>query len=255
MLNNNRQQIISLIENAEKKVQIAVSWLTDEVIIDRLSEVSSKIDVELLLSCDALNVWRYSSIRELQKKGAKVLKTGSNAPGVKGFMHAKFIIIDNNVAYGGSFNFTDSANYNFENFKQYASNEVSSLSSDFKNWWVNAKDYSIDFENPEKLKKMVLENFKNQEEFREKILSKYDNEQKAFVEQLETERDSIIRTELKKEIIRETANGMKTSNILVGTTGTLNETNGINSKPHRFYGGSILTKFNGKKNRIPLYMH
>lgn len=101
----------------------------------------------MLLSCDALNVWRYATIRELQSKGAKVLKTGTNAPGIKGFMHAKFMIVDSTIAYGGSFNFTEGANYNYENFKEYASNAVHSLKVDFQNWWSSAKDYTVDFEN------------------------------------------------------------------------------------------------------------
>lgn len=72
ILNNNREQIISLLEKAQSKIQIAVSWLTDEILISKLAEVAQKKKVELLLSCDALNVWRYSTIRELQSKGAKV---------------------------------------------------------------------------------------------------------------------------------------------------------------------------------------
>lgn len=248
MVNNNRQQIIALIEKAERKVQIAVSWLTDEVLIKKLCEVSKKLKVELLLSCDPLNVWRYSLIRELQSNGALVLKTGSNAPGLKNFMHAKFMIIDDTIAYGGSFNFTEGANHNFENFKQYAYNEVNSLLFDFRTWWNNAKDYKIDFENPDDLKKMLVQNFQAQDEFRQKILNQYNSEQKCVTNILDTERDLIIKAEIQKEKIREVVNDMRSNVVKVDPSGSLDsKPSGISSKPHRFFGGQLKTKFNGTK--------
>lgn len=248
MTNNNREQIIALLGQAENRIQIAVSWLTDEVLISKLCEISNKLKVELLLSCDALNVWRYSSIRELQSKGATVLKTGTNAPGVKGFMHAKFMIIDDKVAYGGSFNFTDGANYNYENFKEYANKEVQSLTNDYQNWWSTAKDYTIDFENPEAVKKLVIQSFDTQEKFRESLLSTFDAEQRKFVAKDVAERDALIKAEIEKEKIREIASAMQSEKISVATTGSLqNNTNGVVSKPHKFYGGRLQTKFVGQK--------
>lgn len=40
--NNNREQIISLLDKAENRIQIAVSWLTDEVIISKLGEAAQR---------------------------------------------------------------------------------------------------------------------------------------------------------------------------------------------------------------------
>lgn len=246
--NNNREQIISLLDKAENRIQIAVSWLTDEVIISKLGEAAQRKKVELLLSCDALNVWRYSSIRELQSKGATVLKTGTNAPGVKGFMHAKFMIVDGKVAYGGSFNFTDGANYNYENFKEYANREVQSLTNDYQNWWSTAKDYTIDFENPDAVKKLVVQSFEMQEKFRENLLSTFDAEQRKFVAKDVAERDALIKAEIEKEKIRATAKAMQSAKVSVALTGSLqNNTSGVVSKPHKFYGGRLHTKFEGQK--------
>ncbi len=248
MTNNNREQIIALLDKAENKIQIAVSWLTDEILISKLCKVSNKIKVELLLSCDALNVWRYSSIRELQSKGATVLKTGTNAPGVKGFMHAKFMIVDGKDAYGGSFNFTDGANYNYENFKEYADKEVQSLTNDFQNWWSTAKDYTIDFENPDAVKKLVVQSFEMQEKFRENLLSTFDAEQRKFIIKDVAERDALIKVEIEKEKIRETAKAMQAAKISVASNGSLqNNLSGVVSKPHKFYGGRLRTKFHGQK--------
>ncbi|MEI2695971.1 MAG: phospholipase D family protein [Saprospiraceae bacterium] len=248
MSNNNREQIIALLDKAENRIQIAVSWLTDEVLISKLGEAAQKKKVELLLSCDALNVWRYSSIRELQSKGATVLKTGTNAPGVKGFMHAKFMIVDGTLAYGGSFNFTEGANYNYENFAKYDSETVQSFSSKFQNWWSTAKDYTIDFENPDAVKKLVVQSFEMQEKFRENLLSTFDAEQRKFVAKDVAERDALIKAEIQKEKIRETAKAMQSAKVSVATTGLLqSNTSGVVSKPHKFYGGRLHTKFHGQK--------
>lgn len=248
--NNNRDQIIALLDKADNKVQIAVSWITDEVLISKLADTAQKKKVELLISCDALNVWRYSSIRELQNKGAVVLKTGTNAPGVKGFMHAKFMIIDEKIAYGGSFNFTEGANYNFENFKEYASKEVLALSQDYKAWWSTGKDYTIDFENPEAVKKLVVQSFEMQENFRENLISTFDKEQRKFIANEVEERDSLIKAEIEKEKIRTTVMEMQAGQVSISKNGTIEKNSeGVISKPHKFYGGSILSKFNGQKQR------
>ena len=246
--NNNREQIISLLDKAQNRIQIAVSWLTDEVLISKLAETAQKKKVELLLSCDALNVWRYSAIRELQNKGAKVLKTGTNAPGVKGFMHAKFMIVDGTLAYGGSFNFTDGANYNYENFAKYDADTVQSFSSKFQNWWSTAKDYTVDFENPDAVKKIVVQGFEMQEKLREGLLANFDSEQRKFIAKEVAERDALIKAEIEKEQKRETVKAVQSANVTVSKTGTLaNDKSGVASKPHKFYGGRLQTKFHGQK--------
>ena len=248
MRNNNREQIIALLDKAENKVQIAVSWFTDEVLIQKLAETAKRKKVEVLLSCDTLNVWRYSSIRELQNKGVTVLKTGANAPGIKGFMHAKFMIVDEKLAYGGSFNFTEGANYNYENFKEYAAKEVQSLTYDYQKWWASAIDYTIGFENPEAIKKLVMQNFETQEKFRESLLSTYDVEQRKVIANQITEREVLEKAEIEKEKKRETAKALQSAQASISKTGIIeNNTKGVIPKPHKFYGGNLQTKFNGQK--------
>jgi len=245
---NNREHILALLDKAENSVQIAVSWLTDEIIISKLAETAKKKKVELLLSCDALNVWRYSSIRELQRSGAKVLKTGTNMPGVKGFMHAKFMIVDSTIAYGGSFNFTEGANYNYENFSEYTKPEVQTLSSNFKNWFSNAKDYTIDFENPEAVKRIVMQSFEIQEKLREGLLSNFDVEQRKYIVEEATERELLLKAEIEKERKRATVIAVQSGNSTISGAGTIEKnSNGISAKPTRFYGGHLQTKFYGQK--------
>src|SRR4051812_20398804 len=122
---NNRQQILSLMNTAKNKIQVAVSWLTDEVFINSLQLMAKKIQVEVLLSNDILNSFRFPAIRQLQLAGGIVMKRGSQFPGQPNFMHAKLLIIDNKEVYGGSFNFTANASSNDENFDRYPSERVS----------------------------------------------------------------------------------------------------------------------------------
>lgn len=253
ILNKNREQIINLIENAQTSVQIAVSWLTDEAIIEKLAVAAQHKQVQILLSCDTLNVWRYSELLDLQRKGAQILKTGSIAPGTGGFMHAKFIIIDGKLVFGGSFNFTDGASYNYENFKRYADYEVPALMIDFKTWWASAMDYKFGFENPDAVKKLVIQNFETQEQFRQNLLSQYDTEQKKVLMSL-AEREAIIKAELEKDKLRENALALKLGSSTIDNSGKVKYgPDGTSSKPHRFYGGSLKAKFGGKKLKNSYY--
>lgn len=163
-------------------------------------------------------------------------------------MHAKFMIVDGTLAYGGSFNFTDGANYNYENFAKYDADTVQSFSSKFQNWWSAAKDYTVDFENPDAVKKIVVQNFEMQEKLRESLLANFDSEQRKFISKEVAERDALIKAEIEKDQKRETVKAVQSANVTVSKTGTLtNEKSGVASKPHKFYGGRLHTKFHGQK--------
>lgn len=244
--NNNREQIVALMDKASNKVQIAVSWLTDETLIRKLNEIAKKKQVEILLSCDPLNVFRYVQIQNLKKSGAKVLKTGTNFPGQKGFMHAKYMIVDDSLVYGGSFNFTETANFNYENFNKYSEETLLDFKTNFSNWFSNGIDYNIGFENPEAIKSLVKEQFDLLETFRKGLISSYNDE--LNIEQA-TERENILKNEIEKDEKRALATELQNGSASISKNGMINKDgNGITSKPHRFYGGSILkTKFNGQK--------
>jgi hypothetical protein len=246
--NTNRQQIITLLEKAQTKVQIAVSWLTDELIIAKLIEIAPKKKVELLLSCDALNVWRYSSIKELQEKGAYVRKTGSNAPGNGMFMHAKFMIVDGVIAYGGSFNYTEGASSNYENFDKLDSAVVPFRISEFQKWWATSKDYTVDFENPEMVLKIVKQSFLDNQSYQERLLKTYDAEQRKHLSLQLDERGLIAKAEMEKDQKRETAIALQTAQASISKRGEVaKNANGVIPKEHKFYGGSIRTEFGGNK--------
>ena len=249
--NDNREKIIKLIENATSKIQIAVSWLTDEIIIRKLTEAAQKVKVELLLSCDPLNAaFRYADIRQLQKAGASVLKTGANFPGEKGFMHAKFMIIDGKELYGGSFNYTEAASYNYEVFGHYDLTTLDEYRIKFAEWLKDAIDYVVGFENPKAINELVMKQFKMNESFRAQMLATCEKEYKESIRNEITERENLIKQELKKEELRKEAVSLVGGEKGVAKNGSVDSTGAaVKSKPHRFYGGIFRSEFGGQKAR------
>lgn len=249
--NDNREKIIQLIENATSKIQIAVSWLTDEIIIRKLTEAAQKVKVELLLSCDPLNAaFRYSDIRKLQRAGALVVKTGTASSGKGGFMHAKYMILDEGATYGGSFNFTEAASSNYENFEKYDDESLEKFKTEFACWISNAIDYTIGFENPEKIRELVIKEFEAKEHFNKVMLETCQKEYKESIRNEISERENLIKQELKKEELRKEAVSLVDGEKGVAKNGSVDSTEAaVKSKPHRFYGGIFRSEFGGQKSR------
>ncbi len=246
---NKREEIINLMKAAKRKLQIAVSWLTDELIISEMIEISKRVKIELLLSNDILNVYRYNEIRQLQNNGASVNKTGSDFPGISGFMHLKLMIIDEETVYGGSYNFTAAANENNENFDQYPWDRKDYYLEKFSELMKKAKDYQIGFENPEIIKEKIAEKFALDEKFRAELIRTTGNNYEKQKECMASERENIIKQEIKKENLRQSARQIQNGESKINRNGDLSASEGIKSKPHRFYGGKLITTFIGAKAR------
>jgi hypothetical protein len=219
-----RNQILS----AKKSIKIAVSWLTDERIINFLSQRVKDVKIDILLSNDPINAaFKFREIEHLQKSGALVLKTGVRLLDGTGFMHSKFMIIDEKYAFGGSYNFTVNASTNMENFGQYANETCVDLLKDFEEWKRHAIPFQLGFENYELIKEQVLAEF----ERKKRDLEEFD--QKQF-----DTRDEIIVIEQEKEKKRKQAIEINTGIVGVTSTGKVGSgSNVVKSKPHRFYGG------------------
>lgn len=246
--NGNRERIISLIQSAQHQIQIAVSWLTDESIIQALTSVADGLNVELILSQDPLNAaFRYPNIRTLQKAGASVLKAGAQFPGEKGFMHAKFMVIDDKEVYGGSFNFTDAASYNYENFAMYDGREMTKLKSDFESWKEGAVDYTVGFENPEKINQLVRDQFEQNERIRKLMREQC---KIGFDKSAKEERDSLIQQEIEKERLRRQARELAEGSKGISPKGSLIDgPKATVVKKHRHYGGTFMGDFGSRKRK------
>lgn len=252
MINNNREQIIALMDSAKNKVQIAVSWLTDEILIRKMTDTAKRKQVEVLLSCDSLNVWNFPMIRELQKSGARVLKTGSEISGSENFMHAKFLVLDGKSVYGGSNNYTKNSSTNMENFGRYDDDSSATMRDNFQKWYSTGFDYTIGFENPEEVKKKVIKQFEISESIRQRILSESCSKVENYVKEELSERERLVKQNIEadkeKERLRKQAAELQNKTAAISKVGTMETSgSGVTSKPHKFYGGHLHTKFNGQK--------
>jgi hypothetical protein len=261
-MNTHQNHILSIFENAQTSIQVAVSWFTDETLINKLIRKASSIKVEVLLSSDELNLLRHNSFSQLQKAGGKVRKIGSNDALMGNFMHSKFVIIDDKMAYGGSYNFTDNARTNFENFKRYDYSELSGLRADFNNWLQQSYDFLYGVTNPEevviRLKQKFIENERQKNSFSEKYFSTVDFSEAKYIEQKENEIKQIVEQRAVKQTFetqatKETLHRETYQNMVSGTTkatssgSTSTQVSGVTVPKHRNFGGISYSQYSGNK--------
>jgi len=251
--NSNREQIISLMEQADNKIQIAVSWLTDEYLIEKMIKLAEKKNIQILLSCDPLNAWCYNLIRELQKKGATVLKTGSEISGSENFMHAKLMILDDRYVYGGSNNYTKNSLSNMENFGRYDEESSTDIIRNYNDWFSRGIDYVIGFEDPEEIKKKLIRQFEQNEIVRNKIISESLTRKESHTAVMLTDREQLLKENIEidktKELLRSQAKALQNQRSSISSMGSIVAgQGGTVSKPHKFYGGRrFLTRYMHEK--------
>ncbi|MEZ4772590.1 MAG: phospholipase D-like domain-containing protein [Bacteroidia bacterium] len=263
-MNNYQQEIRSIFETATTSIQVAVSWFTDEFLINLLIKRANKVRIELLLSSDEVNLLRHKNFKQLQLAGAKVNKIGSDSAIHGEFMHSKFIIIDEKYAYGGSYNFTDNAKSNFENFNQLAFGEVQKMLQNFKNWFNRSIDFFKDITNADEIVRKLKQKFIEEEEQKQSLINRMkalDFSERDYIQQKEKQQVvqqkenalagvmmQVINEDTKKEKLRETANNISSNSHKITSNGSISQNEqGISSKPHRFYGGSSISIFTGNK--------
>lgn len=171
-------QINILIElnKATRQILLAVAWLTDEILFDKLCQKADDlVDVQIIIVNDEINRNSGIDYEKLIKFGGKVYWQENLSSSL---MHHKFCVIDNNNVITGSYNWTRKANSNIENIiilknevqsaKQYY-DEFKSLVPRFEeaNFFEEGYKSAEYFDTPEKrlkwyneLPEDVKENFK-----------------------------------------------------------------------------------------------
>lgn len=134
---NIQDEILKLIESAEIEIKIAMSWITNIKIFNRLlDKLEKEIAVELITNNDDINN-NLSSLdfQEFIDKGGRLYFMDA-----KYFMHHKFMIIDNRKVETGSYNFTEIAeNINIENV--IITDDQATISN-YQSEFENLKKYS-----------------------------------------------------------------------------------------------------------------
>lgn len=104
---NIKNEILEEIGNSKFSISVAVAWITDIEIIDKLlSCLRRGITVNVLSFEDKIN--GMENFKKLYFNGANVRLSQK-------LMHNKFCIIDNKTIISGSYNWTNNAKYNSEN--------------------------------------------------------------------------------------------------------------------------------------------
>lgn len=114
-LNNIQTEIADDIKCAKQSIKIAVSWLTDTLLINELICARKRgIDIKIIVSSNELNIIRFELFQILLSLGAVVNKEGNKDAEQGNFMHYKFYIVDDKYAKSGSYNWSANATTNKE---------------------------------------------------------------------------------------------------------------------------------------------
>ncbi|PSJ72277.1 hypothetical protein C7N43_35095 [Sphingobacteriales bacterium UPWRP_1] len=241
--NDYQQQITRLFRSATQSIKVAVSWFTNaELIRVLIQHARAGIKVEVLLSADELNLLRHKMFRELLQASGQVRKLGSALVSEGGFMHTKAVIIDNKLAYGGSYNFSRNANTHYEQFRKWDDKELSDnwerkgILTDFNSWFAKADDYFAHVTDPEAaLQKFLLQY--GQETGYSAVISADNFPEEEYIARKEKEQEAKSKKEAACNLYT-SANGVTTQTHTVAPNGKIvPNTSGVTSKPHHFYGG------------------
>ncbi len=96
------RELFLLLERAKKQVLIAMYWITDDFIIDKLIKTKKRgIDVQIIFDESSKNNINVMN-RFLENNIFPVISPSD----VQGLMHNKFLVFDNKIVWTGSVNFT-----------------------------------------------------------------------------------------------------------------------------------------------------
>ncbi len=268
-MKSNQRQIINLIENANYEIKIAVSWFTDVTILNSLIKKASQLDIKILLSADEVNLLRYNSFQKLIRLGVKVKKVGNNSALDGNFMHGKFVIVDQSIAYGGSYNFTATAASNYETFKKWDSSELSTTIVEFNSWFNQGVDFFDGITDVEDIVKKMQEKFLEEKRRSASIIKRlrgFEFSEEEFIESWEQQHNpSPMKTTktpqlaAKEEKVREVAKSLSNGSQKVmnnGVVAAATVSSGHAVKKHSFYGGKdLVLNPKKKKNHFALLVY
>lgn len=120
-----RDKIINEIKNAKKSIYVAVAWFTNHYFLEALyKKVEEGIHVEIMILNDYINNWIEGlDFQKFIDLGREKGNSNFYFCGVDNIMHHKFCIIDEQVLFNGSYNWTYYAEHrNHENCMIFRNN-------------------------------------------------------------------------------------------------------------------------------------
>lgn len=109
-----QSRIIDEIREAKFSIWIAMAWFTNKKIFDELVKKRNKgLDVKIIIDNNFTN---HEKAPFTLEDHFEVYRVDVKSMNYKNIMHRKFCVIDLEVAMHGTFNWTNAANYNKENW-------------------------------------------------------------------------------------------------------------------------------------------
>lgn len=256
-----QNQILEIFNSSKTKIQVAVSWFTDETLLNSLISKASSTKVEVLTSADEMNLLHHNSFRRLKLAGATVKKVGSTSPLDGNFMHGKFIIIDDILSYGGSYNFTYNARSNYETFKKWDRSELSGAINDFNSWMDLGDDFFFGISDAEGVVRRLKEKFLEEQRRNDQTLKSFNTLQFSEEQYTQKREEEIIRmqnfpspqvqpipvNQSKEVSLRNMVGEVTNQKSSISPIATI-VSGGTNLvKPHSFHGGKALERASRKR--------
>ncbi|MBL7818223.1 MAG: hypothetical protein JNL70_24645 [Saprospiraceae bacterium] len=197
--NTIQSEILSDLRQAKKSIKVAVSWLTDPLLLTELIDKTKQgVDVKILLSANELNIIRFEHFVKLQELGASVQKWGNEEATQGSFMHYKFYIIDDYLAKSGSYNWSINATSNAEALDQVP---VTKKITEFNELFPVSVDFFTEIDNPEQ-KRAELEYIRKEQKqdiLTPEMLKAYRDTQKIKKEYADRQRIQEEETRIAKQ--------------------------------------------------------
>lgn len=197
-MNNIQTEIISDIRSARVSIKVAVSWLTDTLLINELLAAKQRgVDVKIIVSSNELNIIRFELFQKLISNGALVNKEGNEEPEQGRFMHYKFYVIDDAVAKSGSYNWSINALTNREALDEVS---VTKKLREFDQCLKDSVDFFQDIINPEqKRAELQLIEKQHKDVLTPEKLAAYRQTQLAMKEQELIHKEEIEQKEMQRK--------------------------------------------------------
>jgi phosphatidylserine/phosphatidylglycerophosphate/cardiolipin synthase-like enzyme len=181
-MNNIQTEILNDIRNARQSVKVAVSWLTDILLINELLLARRRgLEIKIVVSNNELNIIRFELFQNLLAIGADVRKEGTENPENGDFMHYKFYIIDDKFAKSGSYNWSANAMTNREKLDPVP---LEKSLKEFQACYLDGVNFFHNLENPERKRaELALIEKEHKDALTPEKLAAYRQIQVALIEQ------------------------------------------------------------------------
>lgn len=141
---NIQKKIVEHLEQSRESILVAVAWVTDMFIINKLLECQNRgVKVSIIFYSDSIN--NKDLFKKLHDNGSEIMYTNK-------LMHNKFCVIDKTTIINGSYNWTNNASNNHENI------QITFYDKNLSN------NYIVEFDKLKRQSKSIDEYFKSNEE-------------------------------------------------------------------------------------------